>query len=139
MIAGMPRGATVRTLGMDLVVLLLVAGCQATPPDDPWPILRSVLPPTDGKGFSMRIGNVQGLGEVLFLYLEASSPELQELELKAPLLAFSRGVCTGCTFVPARSTGDVADLYRRITGKEHPELKGELSEGYKAFVEGKGR
>ncbi len=117
-----------------LALLALLAGCQATPPDDPWPILRSVLPPTDGKGFSMRIGNVQGLGKVLFLCLEASSPELQELELKAPLLAFSRGVCTGCTFVPARSTGDVADLYRRITGKEHPELKGTLSAEYRAFL-----
>ena len=55
-----------------LALLALLAGCQATPPDDPWPILRSVLPPTDGKGFSMRIGNVQGLGKVLFLCLEAT-------------------------------------------------------------------
>ena len=32
--------------------------------------------------------------------------------------------------------GDAADLYRRITGKKHPMLKGELSEEYKAFLEG---
>ena len=38
-----------------------------------------------------------------------------------------------------RSDGDVADLYRRITGKEHRTLKGEMSEEYKAFLEGKGR
>ena len=33
----------------------------------------------------------------------------------------------------------LANLYYRITGKEHPTLKGELSEGYKAFLKGKGR
>ena len=33
----------------------------------------------------------------------------------------------------------LADLYRRITGKEHPKLKGKLSEEYKAFLEGKER
>ena len=35
------------------------------------------------------------------------------------------------------SEGDVADLYRRVTGKEHPTLKGKLSADYKAFLEGK--
>ena len=40
---------------------------------------------------------------------------------------------------PVVTEGDVADLYRRVTGKEHPTLKGELSEEYKAFRGGKGR
>ena len=40
---------------------------------------------------------------------------------------------------PVHTDGDVADLYRRITGKQHPTLKGELSARYKAFLEGKGR
>lgn len=31
--------------------------------------------------------------------------------------------------------GDVADLYRRVTGKEHPTLKGKLSEPYQEFLE----
>ena len=31
--------------------------------------------------------------------------------------------------------GDVADLYRRITGKVHPTLRGDLSNDYKAFLE----
>ena len=35
--------------------------------------------------------------------------------------------------------GDVADLCRRITGKEHPTLKGELSDDYKAFLRANGR
>ena len=41
--------------------------------------------------------------------------------------------------VSLSTDGDVADLYCRITGKEHPTLKGELSPKYKAFLEGKGR
>ncbi len=36
---------------------------------------------------------------------------------------------------PVVVEGDVADLYRRITGKEHATLKGEMSEEYKAFLE----
>ena len=40
---------------------------------------------------------------------------------------------------PVVVEGDVADLYRRITGKEHPTLKGEMSADYKAFLEGKGQ
>ena len=39
--------------------------------------------------------------------------------------------------VNATSPGDVADLYRRVTGEAHPTLKGEMSEDYKAFLEGK--
>ena len=42
-------------------------------------------------------------------------------------------------WIPLETNGDAADLYRRITGKEHPTLKGELSADYKAFLEGKGR
>ena len=30
--------------------------------------------------------------------------------------------------------GEAADLYRRITGKEHATLKGEPSAGYKSFL-----
>ncbi len=41
--------------------------------------------------------------------------------------------------VPLRTDGDAADLYRRITGKEHPTLKGEMSADYKAFLKGKAR
>ncbi len=39
--------------------------------------------------------------------------------------------------IPLLTDGDAADLYRRITGKEHPTLKGELSEDYKVFLERK--
>ena len=46
---------------------------------------------------------------------------------------------TDLVFPPVLTHGDGADVYRRITGKEHPTLKGELSEEYKAFLEGKGR
>ena len=48
-------------------------------------------------------------------------------------------VCSNrfCYFISVSTDGDVADLYYRITGKEHPTLKGELSADYKAFLEGK--
>ena len=39
--------------------------------------------------------------------------------------------------VPLGCDGDAADLYRRITGKQHPALKGEMSKDYKAFLKGK--
>ena len=39
--------------------------------------------------------------------------------------------------IPLRMDGDAADLYRRITGKKHPTLKGEMSAEYKAFLKGK--
>ncbi len=42
-------------------------------------------------------------------------------------------------YVPLRTDGDAADFYRRVTGKKHPTLKGELSEQYKAFLEVRGR
>ena len=42
-------------------------------------------------------------------------------------------------WIPLETNGDAADLYRRITGKEYPTWKGELSAGYKAFLEAKGR
>ena len=41
--------------------------------------------------------------------------------------------------VPLAADGDAADLYRTITGKQHPTLKGKLSAEYKAFLEKKGR
>lgn len=43
-------------------------------------------------------------------------------------------VITNPSVFRVRSNGDIADLYRRITGKEHPTLKGELNEGYTAFL-----
>ena len=48
---------------------------------------------------------------------------------------------TELVFLPVRawSPGDIADLYRRVTGKQHPTLKGDLSADYKAFLERKGR
>ena len=36
--------------------------------------------------------------------------------------------------IPLETDGDVADLFRRVTGKKHPTLKGEMSDGYRAFL-----
>ena len=41
---------------------------------------------------------------------------------------------TGDSRVPVFSDGDAADLYRRITGKKNPALKGALSKQYVAFL-----
>ena len=41
--------------------------------------------------------------------------------------------------VPLRCEGDVAHLHGVVRGKKHPTLTGEMSEEYKAFLEGKGR
>ena len=49
------------------------------------------------------------------------------------VIVYSRFI-NGLVF-PVSSDGDVADLYRRVRGKEHPTLKGELSVGYRAFLE----
>ena len=45
--------------------------------------------------------------------------------------------------IPIQTDGDAAHFYRAVTGKQHPTLKGKLSEiyreDYKAFLEGKGQ
>jgi len=37
--------------------------------------------------------------------------------------------------IPVASDGDAADLFRRVRGTAHPDLRGEMSEGYRRFLE----
>ena len=66
-------------------------------------------------------------------------PWCMGMDVEPPGYAILFTTSTGSEWLVLSSDGDAADLYYRITGKQHPTLKGELSEDYKAFLEGKGR
>ncbi len=95
-------------------------GC-VTPPDR-----YAVLSLLEGVEFEDRSGELgQGPRRITYLWPGRTGTEyvLVHFSFQNPVV------------FAVSSDGDVADLYRRVRGKEHPTLKGELSEGYKAFLE----
>ena len=52
------------------------------------------------------------------------------------LVLYRGSACLGSIDVPVATDGDAADLYRRIEGRPHPQLTGEMSSRYLTFLHG---
>ena len=149
----MMRGRAKRGVGPGLCLLLAVS-CQAHPDAAVGRLAASELLPLQGE-FIRDPDFVLGRFSYYFGGLEYRTrngiTHCLAVIVRRPAFATSGATSTLNQFpgsphlpaapflVPLESSGDVADLYRRITGKEHPTLKGEMSADYKAFLEGKQR
>ena len=128
-----PRRSMTSLLAIGIASGLLAVGCtapdrvQPTTPmkdsvsDRAWQILSAAL----AEPRAVALDN-QGRGGLVHCVVDGQH-----------YLGLYRGsACLGSINVPVVTDGDAADLYRRIEGRPHPQLTGEMSSRYFTFLHG---
>ncbi len=122
--------------GLPIMVLLLALPCCTTAEQEPTNLALGAIAFCVGKTFVDREG-VFGHEAWTLKELDLGPPPSH---FHGPAYAVLQRVGSEEQLrLPLYRDGDCADLYFRIHTHEHPRVKGELSEQYKAFLEGKGR
>lgn len=110
------------------------ASGQPPPPETSHPVAspeaRAVLGELKGRSFTDREGVFGGGEWTVGSFSVTHYPG--ETWRKGPHVSLTHGATS--RHLPMESDGDVADLYRRVTGEPHPTLDAEMSEAYKAAI-----